>query len=58
VERADLGWYESDPDQASFLASIDGRRNLEAIAICTGLAPSVVASVAETLVGEGVVAFK
>jgi hypothetical protein len=57
VERGDLGWYESDADQASFLASVDGRRNLEAIATCTGLAPSVVLSVAQTLVEEGVVAF-
>jgi hypothetical protein len=58
VQRGDLGWYESDPDQASFLASIDGRRDLEAIATCTGLAPSVVMNVAQTLVEEGVVAFK
>jgi hypothetical protein len=55
VERDDLGWYEADADQASFLASIDGARNLETIARCSGLAPSVVMSVARTLVEEGVV---
>jgi hypothetical protein len=55
VEREDLGWYEADADQAVFLASIDGERNLEAIAACSGLSPSVVMSVARTLVEAGAV---
>jgi hypothetical protein len=55
VGRDDLGWYEADSDQASFLASVDGRRDLEAIAARTGLAPAVVLSAAETLVEEGLV---
>jgi hypothetical protein len=55
VTRDDLGWYETNPDQASVLASIDGRRDLEAIAARTGLAPSAVASITRTLVEEGLV---
>jgi hypothetical protein len=55
VARDDLGWYETEPENATFLASIDGKRSLEAIAACSGLAPSVVMSVARALVEEGVV---
>jgi hypothetical protein len=53
VGRDDLGWYEADPDRASFLASVDGRRDLDAIAARTCLAPSVVVSLARMLVEEG-----
>jgi hypothetical protein len=55
VGRDDLGWFEADPGQAAFLASIDGERNLEAIATRTGRKPSVIMSVARTLVEEGLV---
>jgi hypothetical protein len=55
VERDDLGWYEADADQNTFLATVDGERNLEAIATCSGLSPSVVMSVVRTLVEEGIV---
>jgi hypothetical protein len=56
VARQDLGWFEVDPDQEVFLESVDGEGDLEAIAIRTGLEPSVVTSIAGTLVDEGVIA--
>jgi hypothetical protein len=55
VGRDDLGWFEATPDQAAFLASIDGRRDLETIATRTGREPSVVMTVARTLVEEGLI---
>lgn len=58
VGRNDLTPYRSDPDQASFLASIDGRRNLEAIATRTGMTPSVVLTVARKLVERRIVVLR
>jgi hypothetical protein len=55
VGRNDLARYKPDPDQASFLASIDGRRDLEAIANRTGMRPSVLLSVVRKLVERRIV---
>lgn len=58
VGRNDIGRYKSDPDQASFLESIDGRRNLEAIATRTGMTPSQVLTVARKLVERRIVVLR
>jgi hypothetical protein len=58
VGRDALGRYKSDPDQASFLASIDGRRNLEAIATRTGMTPSAVLGIARKLVERRIVVLR
>jgi hypothetical protein len=56
-----VGWdmakdvFDADLDQEAVLASIDGRRSLEAIAERTGLEPSAVLRVARALVEEGLV---
>jgi hypothetical protein len=58
VGREDLRRYKPDPDQASFLASIDGRRNVEAIATRTGMTQSEVLSVARKLVEQRIVVLR
>jgi hypothetical protein len=56
--RDDVRRFKPDPDQASFLASIDGRRNLEAIATRIGMTPSEALSVARKLVERRIVVFR
>lgn len=56
--HGDLGPYTSDPDQASFLASIDGRRNIEDIAARTAMTLSVVLTVARKLVERRIVVLR
>jgi hypothetical protein len=58
VGRDELGRYKADPNETSFLASIDGRRNLEAIATRTGMTPSVVLTVARKLVERRIVVLR
>jgi hypothetical protein len=58
VGRDVLARYKPDLDQASFLASIDGRRDLEAIAARTGMTPSVVLNVARKLVERRIVVLR
>jgi hypothetical protein len=56
--REDLRRYEPEPDEASFLASIDGRRNVEAIATRTGMTQSEVLSVLRKLVERRIVVLR
>jgi hypothetical protein len=56
--REELRRFNPDPDQASFLASIDGRRNVEAIATRTGMTPSLVLSVLRKLVERRIVVLR
>jgi hypothetical protein len=56
--RDGLRRYKPDPDEASLLASIDGRRNLEAIATRTGMTPSVILSAARKLVERRIVVLR
>jgi hypothetical protein len=56
--REDLRRFKPDADQASFLASIDGRRNVEAIATRTGMTPSLVLSVLRKLVERRIVVLR
>ena len=58
VGRDQLARYTSDPDQASFLASTDGRRNLEDIAARTAMTPSAVLTVARKLVERRIVVLR
>jgi hypothetical protein len=58
VGRDDLARCKLDPGQASFVASIDGRRNLEAIATRTGMTPSVVLGIARKLLERRIVVLR
>ena len=58
VGHGDLGGYGSDPDQSSFIASIDGRRTLEVVATRTGMMPSTVLNVARKLVERRIVVLR
>jgi hypothetical protein len=58
VSRADVGWFDGDPQEGALLASVDGRSDLHALSIRCGVDDATALRVVDALVVRGIVALE
>jgi hypothetical protein len=56
VGKADVGWFEGDPQEAALLKSVDGHSDLYALAVRCGLDEPTTLKIVDALVMRGLVA--